>query len=177
MAYLNPLEMSGASFGKDKLISGDNWARSHKRKLGREWKIAKVKPAYYRVPASGGINANIIDMSKWLSAQMGNYPQTLSQSSLHRLHTAQVRTPGELRRTRRLGRVSDAHYGLGWRIYQRAGHKVINHSGSVEGYGAQIAFLPEKNVGIVLLTNSNSKQFWSILPSFLDHELGLAPLK
>ncbi|MGK0375285.1 MAG: beta-lactamase class C [Arenicella sp.] len=116
-------------------------------------------------------------MSKWLSAQMGSYPQILSPSSLHRLHTAQVRTPGELRRTRHLGRVSDAHYGLGWRIYQYAGHEVINHSGSVEGYAAQIAFLPQKNVGIVLLTNSNSKFFWSVLPAFLDNELGLNRLK
>lgn len=172
-----PLGMSGASFGKAQLIGSGDWARSHKRRGGGEWRIAEVKPAYYRVPAAGGINANITDMSKWLSAQMGSYPQILSPSSLHRLHTAQVRTPGELRRTRHLGRVSDAHYGLGWRIYQHAGHEVINHSGSVEGYAAQIAFLPQKNVGIVLLTNSNSKPFWSILPAFLDNELGLNRLK
>ncbi|MBL4673841.1 MAG: beta-lactamase family protein [Arenicella sp.] len=173
----DPLDMSGASFGKDNLIADGNWARSHKRSVGGEWTIAKVKPAYYRVPAAGGVNANIIDMSKWLSAQMGNYPQVLSRPSLNRLHAEQVRTLGELRRTRHFGRVSDAHYGLGWRIYQYAGHKVVNHSGSVEGYGAQIAFLPHKNVGIVLLTNSKTKQFWSILPAFLDHELELTPLK
>lgn len=172
-----PLNMAGASFGKDKLIAGVNWARSHKRGVGGEWIIAKVKPAYYRVPAAGGINANIIDMSKWLSAQMGNYPSVLSQLDLDKLHTEQVRTLGELRRTRHLGRVNDAHYGLGWRIYQYAGHKVVNHSGSVEGYAAQIAFLPDKNVGIVMLTNSKTKQFWNILPAFLDHELGLKSSK
>ncbi len=172
-----PLDMGGASFGKDNLIAGGNWARSHKRRAGGTWTIATVKPAYYRVPAAGGVNANIIDMTKWLSAQMGNYPQVLSQASLDRLHSEQVKTRGELRRTRHFGRVSDAYYGLGWRIYQYAGHKVVNHSGSVEGYAAQIAFLPRKNVGIVMLTNSKTKQFWSILPAFLEHELGLTSLK
>jgi beta-lactamase class C len=172
-----PLGMVGASFGEESLVAGGNWARSHKRRAGGEWAIAKVKPAYYRVPAAGGVNANIIDMSKWLSAQMGHYPQVLSQASLDRLHSEQVRTRGELRRTRHFGRVSHAHYGLGWRIYQYAGHKVVNHSGSVEGYGAQIAFLPSKNVGIVMLTNSKTKQFWSILPAFLEHELGLTSSK
>lgn len=172
-----PLDMGGASFGKDNLIAGGNWARSHKRRVGGTWTIAKVKPAYYRVPAAGGVNANIIDMTKWLSAQMGNYPQVLSQASLDRLHSEQVKTRGELRRTRHFGRVSDAYYGLGWRIYQYAGHKVVNHSGSVEGYAAQIAFLPHKNVGIVMLTNSKTKQFWGILPAFLEHELGLTSLK
>ncbi|MFT6098527.1 MAG: beta-lactamase class C [Arenicella sp.] len=172
-----PLEMGGASFGKDNLIAGGNWARSHKRRVGGAWTIATVKQAYYRVPAAGGVNANIIDMTKWLSAQMGNYPQVLSQASLDRLHSEQVKTRGELRRTRHFGRVSDAYYGLGWRIYQYAGHKVVNHSGSVEGYAAQIAFLPHKNVGIVMLTNSKTKQFWSILPAFLEHELGLTSLK
>jgi beta-lactamase class C len=145
--------------------------------VGGAWTIATVKQAYYRVPAAGGVNANIIDMTKWLSAQMGNYPQVLSQASLDRLHSEQVKTRGELRRTRHFGRVSDAYYGLGWRIYQYAGHKVVNHSGSVEGYAAQIAFLPHKNVGIVMLTNSKTKQFWSILPAFLEHELGLTSLK
>ncbi|MFT6407322.1 MAG: beta-lactamase class C [Arenicella sp.] len=168
-----PLAMTGASFGRDELMLGGNWARSYKRRRGGEWTVVEVKPADYRVPAAGGINANILDMAKWLNAQMGNQPQALSLSSLERLHTAQVRTPGELRRTRHMGRVDDAHYGLGWRLYEYAGHTVVNHSGSVEGYAAQIAFLPGRNVGIVLLTNSKTKLFWSILPAFLDHQLGL----
>jgi len=63
------------------------------------------------------------------------------------------------------------------RIYQYAGHKVVNHSGTVEGYGAQIAFLSERNVGIVMLANSKTKQFWNILPTFLEHEPGLKSSK
>jgi beta-lactamase class C len=168
-----PLKMSGASFGKENLMSSGNWAQSHKRRRGAPWKAVSVKQPYYDVPAAGGVNANIVDMSKWLVAQMGYSPQVLSNDVLKRLHAPQTKTARELRRVSYMRHVSEAYYGLGWRIYQYAGATVVNHSGSVEGYGAQIAFMPEKDVGLVLLTNSNTKKFWRILPKFLNHELGL----
>jgi hypothetical protein len=68
-------------------------------------------------------------MAKWLGAQEENYPQVVSQSNLARLQTAQVRTPGELRLTQHLRRVTDVHFGLSWRIYRFAGHKVVNRAG------------------------------------------------
>jgi len=168
-----PLEMYGASLGKKGLSRSGNWARSYRRNRGQSWRIAEVKQAYYNVPAAGGINANLVDMSKWLVAQLGNSPNVLSHDVLARLHAPQIRTTSELRRMKHMRRVTDAYYGLGWRIYQYAGTRVVNHSGSVEGYAAQIALIPDKNVGIVLLTNSNAQKFWQILPAFLDHELGL----
>ncbi len=172
-----PLQMSGASFTKSSLTSSGNWARSYRRRPGKSWKLVTVKQPYYDVPAAGGINANIGDMAKWLAAQMGSAPQVVSDNVLARLHSPDTKTRSELRRIKHMGRVTQAHYGLGWRIYQYAGHKVVNHSGSVEGYAAQIAFLPAKNVGLVMLTNSKTKKFWRILPRFLDQELGLSPPK
>lgn len=168
-----PLGMEGASFGKNTLVSNGNWARSHRRAKGSSWVVRDVKQPYYDLPAAGGVNANILDMAKWLSAQMGYAPEIISQKTLSMIHTPVVKTHAELSRNRRLDRLTDAHYGLGWRIYTYAGQTVINHSGSVEGYTAQIALLPKHDVGIVSLSNSRSRQFWDILPLFLDHELGL----
>ena len=175
--------MSGASFGKENLEKSTNWARSHnfvgtrykknQSKRKASWKVREVKQAYYDVPAAGGINANISDMAKWLAAQLGYAPTVLPPERLATLHSPQVTTPAELRRNRRLKRLTAAHYGLGWRIFKYAGHTVVNHSGSVESYVAQIAFLPDQDVGIVLLSNSHSREFWDILPLFLDNELGL----
>ena len=164
--------MAGASFGRENLISSDNWARSYKRGRTGKWQSVSVKQPYYSVPAAGGINANIVDMSKWLIAQLGGSQEVLSSKALARLQAKQTNTPSEMRRMRHMRRVSETSYGLGWRIYQYANETVINHSGSVEGYAAQIAFLPERNVGIVLLTNSKERKFWQILPMFLDIELG-----
>jgi len=173
-----PLGMNGASFGKDNLTRNPNWARSHKADRSsldgvRSWKVREVKQPYYKLPAAGGVNASISDMAKWLAAQMGYAPEVIPASRLKVLHTPLVATPAELRRNRRMQRLSHTHYGLGWRIYNYAGQTVINHSGSVEGYTAQIAFLPKQDVGIVLLANSRSREFWQILSVFLDAELGM----
>ena len=169
-----PLNMRSASVGEVGLRIDQNWARSYRRRgLTDDWKEVSVKPAYYRVPAAGGVNASISDMSKWLLAQLGKAPEVLSSEVLALTHAPQVRTQRELRRTRSLPNVVDAHYGLGWWIYSYKGSPVVNHSGSVEGYAAQIAFIPETQSGVVLLTNSRTRSFWEILPKFLDQELGL----
>lgn len=170
--FFNKLDMGRASFGLENLKQDDNWARPHRRRRGQAWRVGDVKEAYYRVPAAGGVNASIVDMAEWLKAQMGYAPDVISPQILEMTHTERVRTPAEIRRLSSVMKLDAAHYGLGWRIYEYAGTRVVKHSGSVDGgYGAQIAFLPDRGVGIVLLTNSRSRQFWEILPAFLDAEL------
>ncbi len=168
-----PLGMSSATIGSEGLQGEDDWARSYSRTKNGTWKTRSVKEAYYNVPAAGGVNASLIDMTKWLSAQMGYAPDVISNDVLKMLQKPVVKTAREMWRYRRMNHLSDAHYGLGWRLYEYADTLVVNHSGSVEGYSAQIAFLPEQDVGMVLLTNSRTKEFWDILQLFLDSELGL----
>lgn len=169
----DPLGLTDASFGEARLKVDDNWARSHRRRRGQGWRLADVREPYYGIPAAGGINASISDMGKWLAAQMGGAPEIINEDIRALLFEPRVRTPAELRRNRRAKHLKNAHYGLGWRIYDYAGNTVINHSGSVEGYSAQIAFLPEDNIGFILLGNSRSGKFWEVLPAFLDMQLGL----
>ena len=176
-----PLGMTTASFGAEGLSTTGNWARPHVRDrikgipaAWEPWRIAEIDDAYYRTPAAGGVNASIADMALWLSAQLGHAPDVLPQTVLEQVHKPLVQTRAETRRWRSLAaRISDTHYGLGWRIYDYAGHTLVNHSGGVEGYGAQIAMLPEQDIGIVILSNTRAKRVWRILPTFLDIELGL----
>lgn len=177
-----PLGMLDASLGREGLSGrGDDWARPHSRDRSpgeanafTPWRVAELTDAYYRVPAAGGVNASITDMARWLAAQMGDAPDVLSPSALTRMHAPRVETRAETRRWRSLSsRLTGTQYGMGWRIYQYAGETVVNHSGGVEGYGAQIAFLPERDIGIVILANTRAKRVWRILPAFLDVELGL----
>lgn len=169
---IEPLGLSETSLGMTHLKEDDDWARSHRRRRGQNWRVVPVKQPYYSVPAAGGVNATITDMSKWAIAQLGHTPDVLSADVRAAIHAPRVVTPAEKRRLRQMPRVRRADYGLGWRIYDYAGETVVTHAGSVEGYSAQIAILPDRDVGLVILTNSRSKDFWSILPTFLDIELG-----
>ena len=174
----DPLGMEDASVGKASLTIDDNWARSHKRRKDAPWRVVAVKQPYYDIPAAGGVNASIEDMAIWLAANLGHHREIISPETSAQLRMSRVDTPAEFRRLRLMPAVTKAQYGLGWRIYDYGGHKLVTHAGSVEGYSAQIAFLPERDVGIVLLTNARSKAFWEILPQFINLELGIdAPVK
>ena len=126
------------------------------------------------MPAAGGINASITDLSKWLVAQMGLRTDVLPAAVLDEAHRKRIATPPETARQRTLRTpVTETSYGLGWRNYTYAGHQVITHSGSVEGYIAQIAWVPGNNSGIVMLSNTRGARSTRIVPAWLDYELGL----
>ncbi len=170
---LDPLGMKTASLGRSALQSTGNWARPHKR-VKMDWVPTPVTDYYYKVPAAGGVNASITDMSKWLIAQMGDRPDVLPAAVLDEAHRKRISTPPETARQRSLKTpVKDTAYALGWRMYDYAGHQLITHSGSVEGYIAQIAWLPEDRTGIVVLSNTRGARAAKIVPAWLDYQLGL----
>ena len=178
-----PLGMKTASYGLGGLTRTDNWARPHTRKRQADlslpanpWTKIEVKLPYYETPAAGGVNASIRDMAQWLNAQLGNVPEVLAPEVLDLIHAPQVSTPTETRRMREaMPDLRSSHYAYGWRVYDYAGQTVVAHGGTVDGYGAQIMFVPDLDLGIVVLSNSRSKRLWKIAPMFLDLVLGLPP--
>ncbi|HEX6375357.1 MAG TPA: serine hydrolase domain-containing protein [Allosphingosinicella sp.] len=152
-----PLGMAGASMNREGLMSSRRWARPHVG--GKHSKPVEVSEAYYRVPAAGGVNSTIKDLAIWMQAQMGLEPNVLSPRVLEAVQTARVRTPGELGRMRKYReRVRAAAYGLGWRVYDYAGHRVVAHRGGVKGYRSLIMFDPVLKSGVVALWNGSSSQ-------------------
>jgi beta-lactamase class C len=178
-----PLGMKTASYGLGGLTRTDNWARPHTRKRQADlslpahpWTKIEVKLPYYETPAAGGVNASIRDMAQWLNAQLGNVPEVLAPEVLDLIHAPQVSTPTETRRMREaMPDLRSSHYAYGWRVYDYAGQTVVAHGGTVDGYGAQIMFVPDLDLGIVVLSNSRSKRLWKIAPMFLDLVFGLPP--
>ena len=150
-----PIGMTTASVSRDGLVNSKSWARPHdaaRRPL-------EVLDTYYRVPAAGGVNSNIKDMSLWMVAQMGVMPDVLSPQLLNSIHAPLVKTPGERGRMRKfLERLGEADYGYGWRSYQYAGHRIVGHRGGVSGYRSLILFDPAMKSGVVALWNSNTNQ-------------------
>ncbi len=169
----HPLGMENATYGRDALESTKSWARPHRR-AGRSWASFAPNEAYYHVPPAAGVNASIQDMEKWLIAQMGGRPDVLSPAILDELHTPLVSTDHEKVSTPwRRGRLFDAQYALGWRIYDYAGAKLVFHAGAVQGYRAMIAFLPKYRFGAVMLWNCESAAPSGLIPMLFDRYLGL----
>ncbi len=165
-----PLGMTSASVTIDGLVRSKSWARPHS--VGR--RPLTVKDIYYKVPAAGGVNSDIKDMSLWMLAQMGEMPQVLSPKLLDNIHQGRVKTPGERGRLRKfLERLGEAQYGYGWRSYDYAGHHIVGHRGGVDGYRSLILFDPQLKSGVVALWNSNTSQPGGLEFEVMDMLYGL----
>jgi beta-lactamase class C len=168
-----PLGMNDASYGLEGIEASARWARPHVR-AGRGWTSLMPKPTYYRVAPAAGVNASISDMAQWLIAQGGHRPDVLPAPLLATLQAPIVATPSELRGSSwRRERLNSAGYGLGWRVYDYAGHRVVFHGGAVQGYRGLVALMPERDLGVAILWNSDSGLPSGLLPTILDRAIGL----
>lgn len=169
-----PLGMSSATLTRDGLYASASWAKPHRG--GKGSKPVEVTDSYYRVPAAGGVNSSIKDLALWMQAQMGLDPDVVPDAVLEMAQAQEVRTPGELGRMRNFReRVKDAHYGLGWRIYDYDGHRVIGHRGGVTGFRSLVLFDPAKKSGVVALWNSSTNQPGGLEFEVMDMIYGLEP--
>ncbi|GAA4027359.1 serine hydrolase domain-containing protein [Sphingomonas rosea] len=166
----SPLGMASGSLTREGLVTAKSWARPHS--VGR--RPLEVLEPYYDVPAAGGVNSDIKDMTLWMIAQMGGMPRVLDQRVLDTVHSRLVKTPGERGRMRKfLERLGDAWYGLGWRSYDYAGHQIVGHRGGVAGYRSLILFDPKLKSGVVALWNSNTSQPGGLEFEVMDMLYGL----
>ena len=168
-----PLGMTTASYGRAALESSNSWARPHSAS-SHGWVPFEPSETYYRVAPAAGVNASLHDMEKWLIAQMGGRPDVLPTSLLDVLHAPGISTPSELHATPwRRARLTNAHYALGWRVYEYGGETLIFHAGAVAGYRTMIGFFPKYHVGVVTLWNSTGPTPSGLMPMVFDGMLGL----
>lgn len=168
-----PLGMRTASYGRAALETSASWARPH-RGSAHGWVPFEPAENYYRVAPAAGVNASLRDMEKWLIAQMGGRPDVLPAPLLRELHKPGIDTPVELRATPwRRSRLTDAHYALGWRVYEYGGETLIFHAGAVAGYRTMIGFFPKYRAGVVTMWNSTGPTPGGLMPMVFDDLLGL----
>lgn len=164
---ITPLGMPTASSGKGGLLASEHWARPHIALAANRWKKGKIESNYYRFTPAAGVNASIEDMTIWLQALLGEFPTVIPPALINDVTTPRVKTSREVYRRGWRESLRDAHYGLGWRIYDFDGHIINYHGGWVKGYRADVAFVPELGVGYVMLMNAESNmintttaEFW-----------------
>ena len=160
-----PLDMRDASVGYEPFVNNPNRARPHVKSRGH-WRTVRVKPNYYRVAPAAGINASVLDMGKWLMAQMGANPEVIDPALVQILTEPRVYTARDKRRKHWRDILSDAHYGLGWRIYAIGDEQIAYHSGWVSGFRADIAWSDKYGIGLAVLMNVESSDISALSTSF-----------
>lgn len=161
-----PLGMTQSSVGLEGYTQGDNISAPHQ--FGRKnWRVSSMNPAYYTVAPAAGVNSNLEDMIIWAQANLGAAPHVLSPQMIEQLQTPQVETPrGNY--FNRWPNLEKAWYGLGWRVFDYSGERVVHHGGGVRGFRTELVLIPERDLAMVVLFNAETKVANEIVPHFLD---------
>lgn len=171
----NPLGMIDATVTFEGFTQSHNYAYPHKG-----WKkhvnALKLNNRYYETKPAAGINASITDMSKWLQALLGYAPEVIDSTVLKDIQTPRIPIRSKYKYAGGLWKgVDSKEYSLGWRVFAMHNTKVMYHGGFVEGYRAEIAFCPEKQIGIVVLLNSANSLAMEAVPMFLQSFFEYSP--
>lgn len=169
-----PLGMQDAGSSRWHLLNNPNHAMAHVLGKGG-WRVRPLTQPYYEVLPAAGINASIDDMSKYLLAVMGHRPDVIPPQVMAQLTRPIVASPKEGWTSKwRQTRVKRPMYGLGWRIFQYDGkYPMVFHAGGLSGVRARLGFLPQQDVGLVMLWNANDSRPEVLMPMLFDKVLGL----
>jgi hypothetical protein len=120
-----------------------------------------------------------LDLAQYVRFHLGNGTfggkRLMSTAQLNELHEPQVIDHGEklISGTPFSKQVS---YSLGWWVQDYRGYKLVRHAGQVVGGTANVFFLPEKGLGVVVLTNANAMNMLAAIAlRTLDTYLGAPP--
>ena len=102
--------------------------------------------------AAGGIVTTPADLVRWLEANVNDgrigSRQVIPAAPFREAHRQQVVAKADREHFNAHG------YGLGWYQADYEGDKVLFHLGGFEGWRAHISFMPDKKIGVAVVTNS-----------------------
>lgn len=145
---LEPLKMKSSAATYEGAVGDASRARGYQWDGERNEFEALPMRKIDLVGAAGSINSTVVDMAQWLRLQLGRGElggeRLISAKNLETTWTPQIKVG------------AGVEYGLGWFVRDWNGHRVIEHGGNIDGYAAQVAMLPDDDLGFVLLTNVSS---------------------
>lgn len=123
-----------------------------------------------------GLNSSVADVSKWLRLQLGRGKfegrQIYTEQRANEMWQQNIFIPVNSFPPANAPTQMFNGYGLGWFINDYRGKKLVAHTGGLDGMITQTAMLPQENLGLVVLTNSETGAIGimrnKILDVFLD---------
>ncbi|MBN1317142.1 MAG: serine hydrolase [Anaerolineales bacterium] len=166
-----PLEMTSSHFSVDETTNMKDYSLPYAEKDN-----AIVQVPFRNIDSigpAGSINSSLTDMVNWLSLHLnkGKFKDrgVISEANMAQMHTPQMVIPSMpgLDIFLKQKDIDHSSYGLGWFIYSFRGHKLVEHGGNIDGFSSLVSFLPNDNMGAVVLTNKES----CLLPNALIFDL------
>ncbi len=145
---LDPLGMRESSYTAAAIQAAPNHAEGHRWTPNGTVEVPFSQMFPYDFGGAGDINSTVEDMSRWVRLQLGNGTfdgrRLVSADSL-----AFTRTP-------KVALSDKVSYAMGWIVQQTRNGSVIWHNGGTNGFGAFVGTQPDRDVGVVVLTNAQN---------------------
>jgi CubicO group peptidase (beta-lactamase class C family) len=174
--FFAPLGMARTNTTYRQLMSTPNIATPH-NELGGKLRVIR----YDNVDNTGGaaaINSSVADMAQWLRLQLGRGTyegrKIFSADRSREMWTPHVVVSGVSEAAERFNPTTHFNlYGLGWALNDYQGRKVVSHGGGLDGMISRVALMPEENLGLVVLTNSETALSTVLANKVFDTFLGV----
>lgn len=175
---LDPLGMKNTNFAVSVSQKGPDFATPYtlKEKVAGDIPFRVIDT----VGPAGSINSSVNDMAKWLQLNLGvgaidgkRIVAARQVQDMHRPHMVIQTFPGLFEDPE----IQQPAYGLGWFVESYRGKKRVHHGGAIDGFMAQVSFLPSEGVGVVVLTNLGGNPLPDIVARHAsDRLMGLEPI-
>ena len=164
---LDPLGMKDSTYTAEAIEAAPNHAKGHRWTPEGTIEVPFTPIFPYHLAGSGNINSNIEDMARWVRMQLGNGTfdgrRIVSSENL-----AYTRMP-------KVALNDQVFYDLGWYNYLTPNGNILWHDGDALSFGSFVGLVPDKNIGIIILTNETNVEAPNSLGAWvLDRILGNA---
>ncbi len=166
-AYIKDNLIAPLGMGFTKVLTADmptvyNKAAAHTMVDGRL--VLINYPIIDNLAPAGSICSSINDMSKWVLCQLNDGKvgprQVIPLSAIRALRQPQD-IVGQDRHPD--GTTSDILYGLGFELETYNNHRIVMHTGGVNGFVSSVTMIPDENLGIIVLTNTDQNELYDAL--------------
>ena len=145
----DPLGMRSTTFDFDRALRG-NHASPHARDVDGKTALVDMAMNLYVIPnrPNGGAWSNVNDMLRYVrmelaKGRLADGAPYIGEAPLLERYVQQVATG------------SASGYGMGLKLDRSWGIPVVNHGGIEAGYRSDMVWLPDHDVGAVILTNAD----------------------
>ncbi len=178
----DPLQMQRSCFSPEAMQQQGNYALPYRIRRGKaegEEDTLELMDFYSdRVMGPAGtIHSCATDLANWVMVHLNegrfNGQPFVSPANLAQMHQPQMVMPVDAFMATLLN-TTIMTYGMGWFVVPYRGYTLIHHGGNIDGFSTMVAFVPQEKIGVVVLTNIDSRPLRDVLAyEVVDRMLGL----
>ncbi|TCT00554.1 serine hydrolase domain-containing protein [Aquabacter spiritensis] len=146
-----PLGMADTSFTAEAIASAPNHAIGSRYTPSGSVEVPFDPSFPYLLGPAGNMNSTVEDAARWLRLQIGD-GMFEGRRIVPAAQLAITRTP-------RIGINATTAYAMGWVISSTPNGRIVWHNGGTVGFGAHIGFLPDRGLGVIVLSNQDNQGF------------------